>query len=165
MGMYDNMKDIIKVLRNDEILLRLLCYPVKNYSENIPDPLDESLPNILDKDKSELKEIREKRFLLVPKASDLVNNPICRLYIYAGNRNPDASYHLANQEIVIDVLCHIDFEEDLRSMKIGDRLNELLVREKITGIGKMNYVTGRQLPTVVDYVQYQHVYKFGVARK
>lgn len=165
MAMYENMKDIIKVLKNDETLLRLLYYPNKNIAKNIPDPLDPSQPNILDMDAATLKELREKRFLLVPKSSDLVDEPICRLYIYAGSRNPDRSYLLANQEIVIDILCHINFEEDLRSMKIGDRLNELLVHSNITGIGKMNYVGGSQRPTVPDYVQYQHVYQYGVARR
>ncbi|MDT0160275.1 hypothetical protein [Bacillus sp. AG4(2022)] len=165
MGQYENMRSFVKVIKNDEILNRLLYYPTIYKSSDGLDPLDASLPNILELDPETLKDIREKRFMLVPKTEDLDREPLCRLYIYAGGRNPESSYHLAWQEIVIDILCHMDYEEDLRSMRIGDRLNELLVREKITGISTVNYVQGSPIGTVPNYVQYQHVYKFKVGRK
>jgi hypothetical protein len=162
MGMYDNMKDIIKVLKNDEILLRLLYYPVKNYNTNTPDPLDESLENVLDMDASVLKEIREKRIMLIPKADDLTPEPLCRIYVYAGRRKPDKSYHYADQEIVVEVFCHNNFETDLRSMRINDRINELLINGRIvSGFGKIEYVRGHPIEAPMNYVAYQNVYEVG----
>ena len=60
---------------------------------------------------------------------------------------------MADQEIVIDILCHSDFENgDLRSMRIADRVNELIALERITGMGKIDYVLGSRINAPKDYV-------------
>lgn len=160
MGMYDNLKDINSLLRNDETLLRLLYYPPKNYQTSTPDALDPSLPNILEMDAITLRELREKRIKLVPKDDDLQTEPICRIYIYAGRRTPtNNNFLFANQELIIDVLCHEEFEKDLRSYRISDRLNELLCLERVTGIGQIGYVQGGQISSPTQYVGFRHVYE------
>ncbi|WP_243357250.1 hypothetical protein [Bacillus litorisediminis] len=165
-GMYKNLKDIAVTLQNDETLLRLLYYPPKDLSQNTPDPLDPSLPNILEMDISKLWEIRDKHILFVPKTDDLTGNKLCRVYLYAGRRIPSRNYLIADQEVIIDTLCHTSYESvDLRSMRISDRINELLVSERITGIGRIDYVDGRQINAPLDYVGFQNVYEFGSNKK
>src|SRR5690606_6578778 len=124
--MYDNLKDINSVLRKDETLLRLLFYPPKDVRNYTPDPLDEVLPNILDLNPLELKELRDKRIQVTPRSDDLVKEPICRIYLYAGRRKPVDGYYHAKQQVVIDILCHEIFEFDLRSSRISDHICDLL---------------------------------------
>lgn len=166
MSMYKNMMDILNVLYFDETLLRLLYYPAKNLKGNIPDPLDASLPSVIvtDIDWS----IRDSVIKKIPKVDDLTNTPISRLLIYAGRRTSDnQNYLTATQQLIIDIVCHESFEDgDFRSARISDRLNELFVAEKITGIGKMYFVEGGQitgLPT--EYVGFKNIYRFGSVAK
>lgn len=159
--MYDNLRDIVKVFRNDEDLLRLLYYLPQDLVSNPFDPLDRRLPNILMMNDDEMWEIRDKRIFLTSKSDDLVNEPICRLYVYAGNRRPDLNNYIsANQEVTVDIFCNNDFEKDLRSLRISDRINELLIAERVTGIGKIDYVHGFPIPAPENYVAFRHVYDF-----
>ncbi|WP_170211235.1 hypothetical protein [Robertmurraya siralis] len=164
MSMYNNLRKVVTVFRYDEILLRLLYYPPENIKNNIKDPLDKSLEDmlVLDEDWS----IRDKRILLVSKSDDLVDDPICRIYLYAGRRTPqNGNFKVANQEIVVDVLCHNNFEKDLRSMRISDRINELLVHERVAGMGKIEYIHGNQISSPVNYIGYRHLYEFAVTKR
>lgn len=165
MSMYKNIIDIVQVLRNDEELLRLLHYKPENYAKKNLDPLDSSLPNILDIDKD--WSIRDKVLKLVPKSSDLENEPICRIYLYAGRRDGNSgNYKVAKQQIVVDVLCHMEYENgDIRSMRISDKINDLLVHENITGIGKIEYEDGLPIAAPVDYVGFRHYYQIGSSKK
>lgn len=162
MSMYKNFTDIINVLNFDEDLLRLLYYSPANLVTNIPDPLDRSLQNILDMDEEVQWNIRNERIMLTDKTDDLVpDNPICRLFIYPGKRVGN-EYVFADQQIIIDILCHHNFENgDLRSTRIADRLNDLFVNEKITGIGKTKYVNGTPWGSPKEYTAYRHVFQFG----
>lgn len=164
MSMFKNLRDIVKLFRFDETLLRLLHYPPEDIAKNVKDPLSPTLPNVLEIDTT--WSIRDKHIFLVPKADDLVTTPICRIYLYAGRRQPQTrgSFAVANQEVIVDILCHMDFEKDLRSMRISDRINELLVMERVTGLGKMDYVDGRPISAPSGYVGYQHVYEFGSSK-
>lgn len=160
MGMYNDFLDIIKYLKSDEELLRLLYYPPEN-GNDVVDPLDVSLPNIMDKDIEEKSEIINKRIMKSNKFKDLENDSICRLYVYAGNRRPNSNYLSADQEIVIDIICHSDFENgDLRSTRISDRLNQLFCQEHLVGIGKMDYVVGRQINAPYEYTGYQVIFTY-----
>src|SRR5690554_3517644 len=145
MAMYDNFIDILNVIRNDETLLRLLYYSPENIATGVEDPLSPTLPNVLEFDRKKLKKIRDERIVKSAKYDDLVvEKPICRLYVYLGRRSPqNNNYLVAKQQVIIDIFCHNDIENaDLRSSRISDRLNELLVLEPITGLGKMDYVNG-----------------------
>lgn len=169
MGMHQNFTDILNVIYNDETLLRLLYYSPANLATNTPDPLDPSLTNILSIDEETRWNIINERVLFVPKTNDLTSdNPICRLLLYAGRRTPETNnYMMADQELAIDILCHFSFENgDLRSLRISDRLNQLLCLEKITGIGKTNFIGGGQingLPT--EYIGYHMLFNFGEFKK
>jgi hypothetical protein len=151
--------DILNVLYFDETLLRLLYYPPLNLTNKTPDPLDSSLPNVIDIDPDYI--IRYSRIMKAPKDDDLTqDNPICRMFVYAGRRTPDnGNYAMSIQEVKIDIFVHNSFEEgDLRLARISDRLNELFVSKKVTGIGKMEYKNGAPLNSPLGYVAFQHVF-------
>lgn len=165
MGMHKNFMDILNVLYFDETLLRLLYYSPLNITNKTPEPLDSSLPNVIDIDTD--YDIRYSRIMKIPKDSDLTpDKPMCRLFVYFGRRKADSNYAMADQEIIFDILCHNEIENgDLRSARIADRLNELLVAERITGIGKTNYLNGSPISAPTEYIGYRHVYEFGEFRK
>ena len=170
MGMYENFLDFLKLLRNDEILLRLLYYAPEDIVNKIPDPLSSSLPDILKMDAKTRNQIRNDHIMKSSKTDDFETKKICRIYIYAGNRIPERdrnnSYLMAEQQIKIDVIVHNDFEnEDVRMERILDRLNELLCLNRITGIGKTDFVDGRPINAPKDYIGYQVIYKFGSTKK
>jgi hypothetical protein len=167
MGMYNDFLDIIKYLKSDEELNRLLYYPAEDLGNDVVDPLDVSLPNVMNMDVEERSEIINKRIVKSAKYKDLEDDKICRLYVYAGRRLPENNNYLfASQEVVIDILCHSDFENgDLRSLRISDRLNQLICNERIVGIGKMGFVGARQINAPYEYVGYQVIYDFGSLKK
>lgn len=167
MGLHQNLKDIIQVIYNDETLLRLLYYSPANLVNNVPDPLSSSLPNIMDMDIGQQWDIRNERIVFSGKTSDLTpDKPMSRLYVFAGNRKADGNYLMANQELIIDIFCHNDIENgDFRSSRIIDRLNQLFVDERVTGIGKMNYYRGFPYSAPTEYICYRHIFEFGDLRK
>jgi hypothetical protein len=167
MGLHQNLMDIVSVLYNDEELLRLLYYPSANLAKNIPDPLSTSLPNILEMDEEKQWEIRDDRISFSSKTNDLPpDKPFCRIYVYAGRRRAVSNYLNADQEIRIGIYCHNDWENgDFRSARISDRLNKILVAERITGIGKVNYTQGYPLNSPAEYVAFEHVYEIGAYKK
>lgn len=164
MSMYKNITDIINVLNFDEILLRLLYYSPANLATNTLDPLNILLQNVMDMDEETQWNIRNERIKVSDKTDDLIpDKPMCRILLYAGRRLPVRSnYMFADQEFHIDIFCHNSFEDgDFRLEKISDRLNELFVSERITGIGKMEYLNGNILSSPREYVGFKHIYKFG----
>lgn len=166
MSMYKNIQDILSVLWSDETLLRLLYYMPEDIRTNTPDPLDETLPNILDIDQD--WNIRNDVIYLTPKDDDLIQKRLCRIFAYLGDRDSYRGvYSLANQCVVMDVLCHADFQNgDMRNERIADRLNELFSLNNVTGIGKMKYIRGRVIGrTPSQYVWYQHIFEFGSSKK
>lgn len=166
MGMYQSIQDIVKTLRSDEDLLRLLRYKPKSIVDKRPDPLDESLPNILDMQPEKTWLIVNDTIMMTPKDDDLTDESKCRIFVYLGDRDPlpsRNSYHAVSQEVSFDIFCHVDFENgDMRSNRIADRISDLFFNKNITGLGKMNYVNGRVISRVPSqYVAYKHCYEFG----
>ncbi|WP_139785603.1 hypothetical protein [Cytobacillus gottheilii] len=163
--MFDDIKKTFEVIWNDEELHRLLHYLPKNRALNIPDPLDPSLPNILDMNPLELYELQDELIKKTPKSDDLADKKICRLYIYLGNRMPAAhfrSFHTVTQEIHFDIICHEDYENgDFRSNRIADRINDLFALNRISGLGKTDYSRGNLVRVPAQYVGYGHVFEFG----
>lgn len=167
MGLHQNLIDIVNVFYYDEELLRLLYYPSADLVKQIPDPLDPSLPNLLQIDEDTIWNIRNSRICFSSKNNDLPpDEPFARIYLYAGRRRADGNYLMADQELFIDIFVQDDWENaDLRSARISDRLNELLVLNRITGIGKMDYKNGQPLNSPSDYVAYRHVFEFAEFKK
>jgi hypothetical protein len=163
-SMRKSMSDIYKIFISDETLLRLLYYPPENLGTNTPDPLSPDNPNILDMPLDDKWAIIDDRILKIPKTDDL-STPKCRLLFFADRRTPTQNYYYANQEIICDILVHYEYEKDDRSMWISDRINELLVRERITGIGRMDYVGGGQLKVPDNYIGFRHKYEFSGGKK
>jgi hypothetical protein len=158
MGMGKNhIKDTFSVLIQDETLKRLLWYPPKD-SIN-PDPLSPTLPNISDGDLN--WQVIEDRILINSKSDDLAENPKCRIYLYLGDVNSTGHLVMVKQEIVIDVLWHELFDNDLRFDSISQRLNDLLVGKHITGIGRMTYYDGMPINSPKNYSGYRHLFQVG----
>lgn len=166
MGMYDDFLSIIKYLKSDEEINRLLFYPAEDVGNDVLDPLDTNLPNILDMNVEKRAEIINQRIVKSSKFKDLENESICRLYVYAGRRNPNGNYLSANQELVIDIMCHSDFENgDLRSLRISDRLNQLFFQSRLAGIGQMDFVGARQINAPYEYTGYQVIFEYSTFKK
>lgn len=165
MSMRKAIRDIYMKFINDETLLRLLYYPPQNLGTNTPDPLSTDNPNILDMSADNKWEIINDRILMTPTVDDLDTTEKCRLLFYAGRRNPTGNFIYADQEIMCDILCHFNYEKDQRSTWISDRINELLVQERVTGIGKVDFKDGRPIGAPKGYVGYKLMYEFGISKK
>ncbi|MGP7815537.1 hypothetical protein ACTXGU_00085 [Niallia sp. 01092] len=166
MGMLSNINTFLNVFRSDEGLLRFLYYAPIDLNTNQPDPLSDLLDDILSKDEDEIWAIRDRHIMTTLDIEDLSSEKLCRLYVYLGRRSPERNnYTLASQEIVVDVLCHNNFQKELRSLKISDRINELLIHENIAGVGKLRYVEGHEINPPKDYAAYRHVYEITVKKK
>lgn len=162
-SMREVVNNIYQLLINDEELLRLLWYRPQQL-EGI-DPLDENLLNV--KDMADYWDIVNQRIMLAEKENDLLEKPICRLYISAGRRRGVFNnYLLATQEIVISMYVHEDYEMDMRSAWISDRINELIALEYIEGgIGKMDFVAGNARVAPLQYRRYDLIFEFTTGKK
>lgn len=168
MTLQKNLLDVIRIMEFDETLLRLLTLPSEDYANGILDPLNPTIPNILDNpDKDALGQLQEDVIYKISKTDDLENREICRIYVYAGRRNPTQTNFLyADQDIVFDLIVHDSFEKvDLRSARIAERLNELFATEHITGIGKMHYLDGNPINAPKNYIGYKHEFRIVDAMK
>ncbi len=161
MKMRDNMMDIRKVFVSDENLLRLLYYKPINY---LDDPLDPLKPNILDMNESEKWEIIDDVIVPTFKISDLDTSEKCRILFYPVARRNTGNYLLSSQSLAIDILTHVSFDGvDMRLSWICDTVNNLLFKNKITGVKDMGFSGGdliRPNPPK-NYVGYQLIYFFG----
>ncbi|MCM3161011.1 hypothetical protein [Metabacillus litoralis] len=174
-----NIKDILQVLISDEKLMRLLYYKARNYLDNVleDNPDNENYrPNILNNDKESLFksgvvngnpqakiDIITDRIKSAPKYDDLADNEKCRLCFYLGDTTTTGNFVHNDQEVIFDVLTHVEYEEkDFRNSKIIDRLNELLFHRNITGVGKFIFTgASRQEDLVENYTCYRVTYKYG----
>ena len=162
-SMREVIGNVYQILINDEQLLRLLKYKPKNKTK--VDPLDSTLPNIIDSD--DYWDFVDERILLTNKIDDIESKELCRLYISSGRRRANGNNHLmANQQIVIDCFVHEDYQSDLRSEWILDRLNDLLALENIEGsIGKIDYVKSDPASAPSKYQRYVHYYEYVAWKK
>lgn len=160
---------IYQKMINDEELLRLLNYSPMGYDAKgnyNPDPLDESLPTLLDKESEEYWKMVDEKVILGEKTSDLLEQKVCRIYIYEGRRRPIfESYLVASQEVYVDVFIHESFDRDLRITRISDRINELIALENIAGFGRLEYKAGNPREAPTHYRRYLHQYSMTVSKK
>lgn len=164
MSLQRNMLDIFEKLRNDEKLIRLLTLPARDDTKGIKEPLDQTLPDVLDKSSKsslEINEIKDDVIYKIPKIDDLEDRQICRIYAYPGKRRSnDGNFLYADQTIVFDLIVHESFEKgDLRSARIIDRLDEMFTLKNISGIGKMIYLDGDPIAAPKNYIGYKHLFK------
>lgn len=164
MKMRQNKQMIFSKFSSDEELLRLLYYKPTNYNDS---PLDPLKPNVLDLPEEEKWEIIDDLIKKTDKTDDLDEEPKCRILLYSGSRGNTDNYLLASQDIVFDILVHINIYDviDDRLDWICDKINELVSGKAITGIGKSLFKNGGNIPAPKDYVGYRLVYNFGSGKE
>lgn len=157
--------NIYTKLRTDEELMRLLHYHPYDYYEGIPDPMDESLPDIVD-DSPEYWDKVYNHIVQGTKTSEIQEKGICRLYLYAGRRRPRfGNYLIADQEVIVDIFVHELFDKDDRMNWITDRINHLIALEHIAGYGMLDFVAGNPRVAPIGYSKYEMIYKFAESKK
>lgn len=163
-GRADVSNKIINILKNDEHMLRLLKYDYLDSFEEFQDVLSPSLPNIVGS--SNHHRIASEHIVNTVKEDDIKSIKTCMIFIHLGKRRPVFSnYMLAKQEILIDILVHNDFQEnDFRMDDICDRLDYLLVHERIT-MGKMEISTPIPMEAPKEYYRFQMKYTYWTSKK
>lgn len=163
MNMYENLLQINKVLKSDSDLWKLLYYRSSSLSD---DPLNK--PDVLSLPPEERKKIMDLRLKHSPTTDDMAlddnKNGICRLIFFPKKRKPqNQNYFVANQDIVIEIYVHKSFNDiDLRLSRITDRINKLFSNERITGLGKVEFVDGDSfILEGKNYIGYYMIYRFG----
>lgn len=160
------LKSVYRHLFEDEELLRYLYYPPEDVSAGQPNPMSETLPDIIVSEDSPINEIekmwdiRESRVVLSTKTKDLEESQICRIYVYYGKARP--IFHnksTIKQEIVVDIFTHQSYEDEMRLEMISDRLNTLLINERPAGLGKIDYRSGYEIVAPKEYVAYRHIFE------
>lgn len=154
------INNIWTVLRTDEELMRLLHYKPADYHKGRLDPLDKSLPDIVD-DSEKYWDLVENLIITGTKSSDIQENGICRIYLYAGRRRPRfGNFLVSDQEVVVDLFVHESFDRDDRLNWISDRINELLALESFGSYGKLEYAAGNSRVAPIGYSKYEHLFTF-----
>lgn len=161
-SLYTNMADFYQLIKSDEQLLRLLYYKPSNGND---DPLSPTKPNLKNSTiyRDDILKYRMKR---APKIDDIIpkNAPICRLCMYMGSSTRTANVKAFKQRIIFDVFVHIDGYEniDSRSLKIIDRLNEIVNEQHISGMGTVESAAFTPIGNAPEgYIGYQSVFSFG----
>lgn len=123
------------ILKNDR-LKRLLYY-------NVPDAL--SQPNL---DQKASIGLLGKNIKIVPKLS-IDGTVLNYIIISFDNFTPTENPEFRDNIISFDILCHFDqwqLEEfELRPYKIAAELDSMLDKQKLTGIGTLNFLGANQL--------------------
>lgn len=196
MNFYKNMIDFTKLFRMDEKLLRLIYYRANSLSDDImqitpiKDPtkpvladgsngrpaltphlinghLDPTVPYIGD---ILYQKIRTEQIVPANQYYDTSSIAQNRLCFYLGPRRRGKNDYIQNQQLYIDVWVHSSFEigntGDYRMEKICDYLSDELFMNYITGIGKVDEYTGRdlKLTPASQYYCYELVYEFGSSK-
>lgn len=170
----DTINAIREKLYMDEVLLRLLHYPPQDLRTGTPDPLSTSLPNIIaSKDSDDEKIIDmwdaiDNHIVTTKRITDLEKKPICRIYLYLGRARTiyGNGTRTLRQEVVVDVLCHQDYESELRMEVIGDQVSDLLYDRRVNwSIPVLDYSHGMDISAPNDYSGFRHIYTYVVSKK
>lgn len=164
--MREHINTIYTTLIEDEYLMRLLYFKPRSPELNMPiDYNDRDTLVMLERE--DYWDIVDDRVLTTTKSSEIEDKKaLCRLYIYPGRRKSrHNNYLLADQEIVIDILVHDSYSSDLRQQWISDRIDELIVLERLTGIGKIEFVSGAPRQSPIGYDKYETVYLITDSKK
>lgn len=161
--------NIYQRLITDEEIIRLLKYSPMGYDSQgnyHPDPLDETLPNLVDTESEDYWKLVDERIVLGEKTSELLESKLCKIYIYEGRRRPIfGNYLVATQEVNIDIFIHETFDRDLRISRLSDRINKLIALERIAGFGKLEYKAGNPREAPTHYRRFLHQYTMTVGKK
>ena len=163
-GRADVNNKIINILKNDEHLLRLLGYNYLSPDGEYQDVLEPHLDNIVGSPQHHI--ISSEHIVNTVKVDDIKSIKTCMVLVHLGKRRPVFSNHLlAKQEVLIDVLVHNEFQEnDFRMDDICDRLDYLLVHERIT-MGKFEISTPIPVEAPKEYYRFQMKYVYWTSKK
>lgn len=145
------------VLINDEDFMRLLKYKPqgRDSSTNLinPDPLDETLPNVVNENSEDYWKLVEERFRRGIKRTDIENDAIVLVYMYAGRERPLFRNHFfSKQEVKFRVFAHEVFEKDSRIERIISAIKKALIREsEIAGLGTIELVGVNEYEAPLGY--------------
>ena len=128
---------IIKKIMENQRLLKMLYYTQKDCLNG----KDLTQPQIIS--------MLDKQIKIVPKieiSEDCPNYIIISMDNFVPNENND---EFRDCTISIDILCHPDHWNmgnfQLRPYKIAGEIDAMLNKQKLTGIGQINFVTGNNL--------------------
>ncbi|MCY9096374.1 hypothetical protein MOE96_15985 [Bacillus inaquosorum] len=145
---------IFKLFSKDAELLRLAYY------KDLDDP-----NNIDVQQREDYYEILKEIIVRAPKFNDLKqDNPQCRICMYFGNGYSTNNLRVSTQDVMIDVYTHIEeFEEnDPRSLKIIDRLSDIVFNKNVAGVGKVANIKRMLIGNPPDgYIGYKLIFSFG----
>jgi hypothetical protein len=156
-SLYLFMTRIEKILIQDEELLRLLTYKPMGFDEKaqtaIPDPLSSDLPNLVDVNSSEYWTLVKDRIRKGDKRTNINDDSKCVIYLQEGReRSIWGNAFQVNQEVILSILVHEDYEDDFRMSRIRDRVYELLIHKKgMAGFGKFESIGGDPRDTVKGF--------------
>lgn len=159
MNMFDELDRINTVLRNDDILWKLLYYKAESIDDDVL-----NRPSILSLPDDEKLPIIKLRLKHTPVTNDLADIQICRIIFYQSPRRPhESSYKVARQDVNFDIFVHQEFNDaDMRLAKICDRINELMSHQYVSGLGRVEFASGKPFVMANEgYMGYTLVYRFG----
>lgn len=148
---------LYKLFTNDDHLMRLLVHPYEDENHEPIDCLSPDMPSIVGSENHhELAREHVKKSI---KQGDINIVRTNKVFIHLGRRYPIYGNHrLARQELIVDVISHVDYEEfDARLSDICDRIDSLIVREEIT-MGQADISSPIPYEASREYYRYQLKY-------
>lgn len=143
--MYHFMTEIEKRLIQDEQLMRLLVYRPMGFDDKneveYPDPFSDTLPDIVDGSKAYWALVKD-RIRKGDKRTDITDSAKCIIYLQEGReRSKFNNAFFVDQEVILSILVHEEYEDDFRLSRIRDRVYELLMHRKgMAGFGMFESV-------------------------
>ena len=158
-GRGDILQKFIKVMANDEYLLRLLYYNPLDENGNYVEFTDTSLPNITDMEEEKKDLIVNDLIRTSQKSDDIIEMKKTVIFVFYGKSRPKYNNHtLVDREIIFMILSHNDFSFADRIEEICDRLDTLFVNKHIAGIGRTNIGISFPVEAPKEYLAFEQKY-------
>lgn len=155
------ISNIYEILTTDPLLIQLLS------NKEIEDMSKEEANAFINPSNSAYWETVDHCIKTFNKPSDIEEDVVNRIYIYAGRRRPVFNnYLVASQEIVIDIFVNEKYDDDMRLFWIIDRVNELIALRYVDGaIGKLEYAAGNPRVAPIGFSMYESIYVYTTGKK
>lgn len=151
------INNIFQKFANDEHLMRLLVYPYEDEDHQYIDCLSPELDDIVGS--PEHHEYVQHHIKKVIKQSEINSIRTNKIFLHLGRKHNIYSNHmLSKQEVIVDVITHIDYENyDARMGDILDRVDKLLIDSELT-MGKTDMSSPIPYEATNEYYRYQLKY-------
>lgn len=158
-GRGDILFKYLKIMRNDEHLLRLLYYNPIDKNVSYVEFTDPNLPNVLEFDEDKLDEIRSDLIRTSQKSDDIVEKKKTVIFVYFGkSKAKPRNRLLVDREIIFHILSHNDFSFASRIEEICDRLDTLFSGQRIGGIGLTEIANSFPREAPKEYLAFEQKY-------